>query len=567
MRSMKNFGLALILVFGWIYAAPAETYYLRADGTAANKAAATGPPSDASKCMSVATHNSQTFSDGDIIKLGDKGGNYTSQLIPPSSGSSVGITYTRADGESPLIDAGRRYTNNWIGPDGNGVYYCLQVDYPFMIYEDGLPLKKASDAACSNGRWYYQDTEYWKTYYKPLEGTPADHILSYDRSGIALRGMVDITGKSYLIIDGLAFRNGEQAISNDKSPVNTSHLTIRNCIFYYCDSAVWLAPGSGKTLSYVTLTNNLAYRCRAGFKCYVYGTADTKVLNINCNNNQAIDIGTIDGNNLWIQGIWTDNEAFGMQNISYSTFSNNITTGGLQTSFAFYAVKGATIANNEIKNNFIYNITARAFYLGGDGNYAFNSNKIFNNVIINSGKSGAINGDFCFYVTQGPSASSMNYIQNNTIYGYSDAVPFYFGPNSNPKYWTLRNNIIRGYKTTYSIAVEGNNMFIMDYNCWEVDNYFNLTGSFRSLSQIRPTYESHGMVANPQFVNPGGNTAAAYRLQSSSPCIKAGAHISLPSDYHGNGWRYPPSLGAIEFGKIDGSISPRTMGGSNYKPK
>jgi hypothetical protein len=37
------------------------TYFLRADGTAANKAAATGPASDATKCMSLATHNAETF--------------------------------------------------------------------------------------------------------------------------------------------------------------------------------------------------------------------------------------------------------------------------------------------------------------------------------------------------------------------------------------------------------------------------------------------------------------------------------------------------------------------------
>lgn len=85
--------------------AEAASYYLRADGSAADKAAGSGPCSNAAAAMSVATHNTQTFSAGDIIYLCDDGGDISAKLIPPSSGSEGNpITYRPANGEVPILD-------------------------------------------------------------------------------------------------------------------------------------------------------------------------------------------------------------------------------------------------------------------------------------------------------------------------------------------------------------------------------------------------------------------------------------------------------------------------------
>ena len=82
------------------------TYYVRNDGTAANKAAGTGPASDASACMSVATFNGETFSDNDVIYFSSRGGNLTTGVVIPSSGTSENeITYAGEDGYQPTITA------------------------------------------------------------------------------------------------------------------------------------------------------------------------------------------------------------------------------------------------------------------------------------------------------------------------------------------------------------------------------------------------------------------------------------------------------------------------------
>lgn len=79
------------------------TYYMRADGTAAWDV--TSGCGLASTAMSVTEHNNNgSFSAGDIIVLCDDGDNYTSTIIPPSSGSSGNnITYQAETGGEPTI--------------------------------------------------------------------------------------------------------------------------------------------------------------------------------------------------------------------------------------------------------------------------------------------------------------------------------------------------------------------------------------------------------------------------------------------------------------------------------
>ncbi|HLE11229.1 MAG: hypothetical protein A2504_10605 [Bdellovibrionales bacterium RIFOXYD12_FULL_39_22] len=94
------------------------TYYIREDGSAANKAAATSCAAAATS-MSVATHNAETFAVGDTIVLCESPA-FTSTINPPSSGSASGyITY-----EGDHDGNGVRATVT------NGIYRLLvRIDY------------------------------------------------------------------------------------------------------------------------------------------------------------------------------------------------------------------------------------------------------------------------------------------------------------------------------------------------------------------------------------------------------------------------------------------------------
>jgi len=85
---MKSILISL-LFFITVNVGNAATYYVRHDGSAANKGAATSSGAAATS-MSVATFNGESFSDNDIIVFSNKGGTFTAKVVLPTGGSSVG---------------------------------------------------------------------------------------------------------------------------------------------------------------------------------------------------------------------------------------------------------------------------------------------------------------------------------------------------------------------------------------------------------------------------------------------------------------------------------------------
>lgn len=106
-----------ILLFAW--PCWGTTYYMRADGTAANKAAASGPCGTQANCMSIATHDADTYSGDDIIILCDDGGVYRDQMDIPSSGSDGSpISYEANVGDTPII-SGADIIGTWTAYSGS----------------------------------------------------------------------------------------------------------------------------------------------------------------------------------------------------------------------------------------------------------------------------------------------------------------------------------------------------------------------------------------------------------------------------------------------------------------
>jgi hypothetical protein len=80
---------------------------VRADGTAANKAAAVGPSTDATASMNVTTFNAQTFSDNDIVIFSSRGGAFNNvAVVIPSGGSTFAnrIIYKGESDFEPTFD-------------------------------------------------------------------------------------------------------------------------------------------------------------------------------------------------------------------------------------------------------------------------------------------------------------------------------------------------------------------------------------------------------------------------------------------------------------------------------
>lgn len=99
---------------------------MRADGVAANKAAATSA-SAAATSMDIAVHNGETFAAGDTIVVSDAGGVYYSELNPPSSGSNGNQIVYSADG-SPVLDCADIFTGWTQGVEETGGVFASGLE-------------------------------------------------------------------------------------------------------------------------------------------------------------------------------------------------------------------------------------------------------------------------------------------------------------------------------------------------------------------------------------------------------------------------------------------------------
>jgi len=96
------------------------TYYMRADGTASDKQSADGPCGTVGDCMSIATHDGETFGPDDVLILCDDGGIYRDQLDPPSSGGVGGqITYRGEQGDPKPKMYGSDQISDWTLDSGS----------------------------------------------------------------------------------------------------------------------------------------------------------------------------------------------------------------------------------------------------------------------------------------------------------------------------------------------------------------------------------------------------------------------------------------------------------------
>ncbi len=104
-----------------------STYYIRADGTAANKEAATSDSAPETS-MNVTVHNAETFAAGDTIIVSDAGGVYRGTRLTVPSGGSVGNPITYPGSGSPVLKGSLDLTDgtyDWLASaSGTNEYYC-----------------------------------------------------------------------------------------------------------------------------------------------------------------------------------------------------------------------------------------------------------------------------------------------------------------------------------------------------------------------------------------------------------------------------------------------------------
>lgn len=532
---------------------------MRADGTAANKAAAMGPTTDASKCMSIATHNGETFSAGDTIYLSGKGGTYTAKLWPLSSGSSGNvITYAAAPGESPIIDM------------------TGQADHCITCYG-------RSYITISNLRVTGADN----TKYGIFTGGNSHHLIidsctvdtNYRGIGFSAAGnndVYDITISNCIIYDndqyGIWWATGDNDPGEDGKAYNITILNnsiYNNSLYGIKGNTNNLAGGSAHYASALTIQNNLIYgNDRYGIEIAdVDNDQGASTISNNTIYNNGDNPGGNNANGLWLG------------NCSYIIVENNIlynnNTGNADGVGILLDTRGAGYETNNctVRYNLCYSHDSRNDQTPWGAGTGFNSSAIGlccgahdNEVYYNICHSNAVG------ITLGCLAGATtknNKIYNNSLVNNRLGIQIDLqdaGATGND----IQNNIIAhntmGAKTNYGMYIDvttavASGDITIDYNAW----YDNDT-DFSDNSGEGWSQGANKVEADPVFYNINNNN---YKLMLPSPCRNTGNNAlwsgtASITDYAGNAITDGSGniiagtvdIGAHEFPSFNAQVNP-----------
>jgi hypothetical protein len=435
---------------------------------------------------------------------------------------------------------------------GSGPYLAVWVIQSCcsLLYEDGIPLPKASSTSCSDGNWYGTGGV---IYYKPTSGTPTSHRVTVANIDNSYIPGIDLSDRRYVTVTGLQFNGLGVGIKAFDVGTGNVGLMVNNCTFNYCQTGVYLLPNTANNTS-STIQNSTFYRCQNAIRMYTAAAfGGTSGIHTGCKilNNRMTQLGTTNGTKQWQTSVaGTDFEAIGLQDFMNGTIQGNVISGGYTVGISWYNLNASQSSNNLIKGNFFISNGKAAIGLIGENtsgsyNYAYNNNTFCNNVFINSDNIALTNPTVQIY--QGTKTTGQNYLINNTFVGNFNT--WYFA-TANAPYFTIENNIV--YNSGQNRWMEWNwstkpASLTVDYNLYYEDsgNYSGTSMGIafitnKSLAQMAALgMEAHSIAgANPLFLNPpDGN----YTLQAGSPAINKGVNVGIA--YTGTA----PDIGAFEY--------------------
>jgi len=564
----RNVILSVVLMLLTTCPVNGATYYMRADGKAARKSTATSC-SSAATAMSVATHNKESFSRGDVISLCDDGGDYRTSIIAPSSGTKGHpILYKNAEGKKPVIDLSVDVggSSGWTNM-GGGVYRkkgCGRV-----FWEDDVPLKAATSQACNDGKWFYPMGAL-TLYYKPTSGTPSNHLIRsmwFDRE-LTPYGL-DLRNRSNITVQGLKFvRCGGgighgQNLSSPVSPI--TNIVLRNNMFSRCMWAIWSQVNNNGVESDVSIHDNFIDYCNSGISAWTNSDSTPghtqHHARYSITGNRIVHHYSITDSKVWSDVLltsyyYTDHEGISFQDVQDSVISDNSISATFDKDFTsdeywtraifLYLTNGRTpTSGNSILRNYIYGHYEPAIYItSASGHAGFQNNVIAHNVMYYDG-SYSEHHSFITRSTSDNNLSGTNYFINNTILnsrkGLAVSASYYKDGN-----WVVRNNIISSYDKIFISPANDKGNFTFDHNLYSNTTGFqigNIAMKFYEWKN-KKKYDAVGsIIGNPRFVSAGKD----FHLQSCSPAKGAGVSVGIEKYYSGNPVSGKPDIGVYEF--------------------
>jgi hypothetical protein len=538
--SVKNAFIIIFLVFHTI--ASATDYYISSSGNDSNNGLSSSAP-----WKTIAKVNASSFSPGDTIFF-RKGDTWRERLIVPSSGNlgAYIVFSSYGAGLAPKI-LGSTEVTAWTKFSGNEWYSTNTVLDPYALEYYGNIYFKEKDGDISWGRVKKSTVENLKveydwTYY-------ANHIYIYSDtdpntrySGVEVTqrtGCIELNNKNYITLNGFDIAySGTHGIGELWPATNITGLIVKNCLVHHIGIKT-IGYGIEAWHSNTLIQNNIVHDSgRRNISLNIYsGEAD--VHNIIVENNTLYRGFHTTGVDLDITGVGTIDNVIIRKNLIYDDISETLDQIESYHSNGIFAQEEST---GKITNLYVYD------------------NIIKNTTMI---------GICILNVTS-------SFIYNNTLYGVNPNLNLTDDGNALVFIGGLSNSIIRNNIIYNNISAST----LSNYGCLHINTSGTVTSDYnlfyntdpiaqmiawaplggRIISQLA-TYkfnsgqDVHSLTpANPLFVS-----STDYHLQVNSPAIIAGISVGLTTDYEGNTFKDPPSIGAYEY------VSKLT--GSNYKEK
>jgi hypothetical protein len=553
-RNFVILGIFILLLIP--ISSEAASYYMRADGTAANKEEATSC-SNVTTAMSVSVHNSETFSPGDVIYFCDGGGVYRSGgngVNVPSSGLPGNpIVYQPAPGNHPIFN-GANLLSGWKN-EGNNIWstslFGGQVTR--LAFFNGVrgQLKTSANELANEKDWYYDNSLHRFYIYSQsdpsvvytspgIEATIQAWSFYVDnRSNIIISGDISIVhglfcvyalGATNFIADGLTIKQCAGGIIVGRGSSNVEIKNNKISEMYHMPNS---EDGAGINFSG---TDNPNFSVHHNLLSNIGGYG------IGFNSSQQTG-GSVYNNILnGVANDPTSPEPHGMLiKNNTSVYGNEIVNSGSlnnpSVGIQIYG-NGNKVYRNLIHDNFGIGLQA----LGVNTNVIINNNIIYRN-----------QGDGVYLQSNGSTLRSQ--FLNNTLYnnclskGLANLVLY------NLDYMDIKNNIISDSGCSYEFYVGANTSNQdVDYNLYyhpNGTNYFYIGGKASDYSYwkaygINPPNDSHSPnPSNPFFVNP---SIGDFHLLSSSPAVNSGTDVGITIDYEGNA---VPQVGISDIGTYE----------------
>ena len=194
---MKYFQFLILILIVYSNNALAESYYVsKNNGSDKNSGLSW---QEAWKTLIYAGNIAEA---GDVVNIRKSNENYRYLRVMNSGSEGAPIVFRGEDINNPPVLSGGKQLKSWEN-DGENIWkhhfankMSVFLKKNGMFFEDGKPVKQASDQFLTDGQWYLKDN---MLLYRPTEGTPTSHVVKVIVSGSG----VMIHDKNWVVIDNI----------------------------------------------------------------------------------------------------------------------------------------------------------------------------------------------------------------------------------------------------------------------------------------------------------------------------------------------------------------------------